>query len=86
MKLFGSLGNVWYEGTDIKKYSKELLDRLNFIKNITRESTVLSEENIDALAWFFNMLKEEIYKSTDNPTIPIKKVFKYCKKLCNKIC
>lgn len=75
MKLFDPLGNVWYEGTDIKKCSEELLDRLNFIKSITRESTVSSEENIGALAWFFNMFKEEIYKSTDNPTIPIKKEF-----------
>lgn len=75
MKLFDPLGNVWYEGTDIKNCSEELLDRLNFIKSLTRESTVSSEENIGVLAWFFNMFKEEIYKSTDNPTIPIKKEF-----------
>lgn len=75
MKLFDPLGNVWYEGTNIQDCSKELLDRLNFIKSITRESTVSSEENNGALAWFFNMFKEEMYKSNDNPTIPIKKDF-----------
>lgn len=75
MKLFDPLGNVWYEGLDIEECSKALLDRLAFIKSITRESTVSSEENIGALAWFFNMFKEEIYKSTDNPIIPIKKEF-----------
>lgn len=75
MKLFDPLGNVWYEGTDIKECSKELIERLKFIKNITRESTTSSEENIGALAWFFNMFKEEMYKSDDNPTIPIKKEF-----------
>ena len=75
MKLFDPLGNVWYEGTDIKECSKELLERLNFIKNITRESTTSSEENIGALAWFFNMFKEETYKSDENPAIPIKKEF-----------
>ena len=75
MKLFDPLGNVWYEGTNIKECSKELIDRLNFIKSITRESTVSSEESIGALAWFFNMFKEEIYKSDINPTIPVKKVF-----------
>lgn len=75
MKLFDPLGNVWYEGTSIKECSEELLDRLNFIKNITRESTISSEENIGALAWFFNMFKEEIYKSELDPTIPIKKEF-----------
>ena len=75
MKLFDPLGNVWYEGTDIKDCSKELLDRLNFIKSITRESTVSSEENIGALAWFFNLFKEEVYKSESNPAIPVKEVF-----------
>ena len=49
--------------------------RLNFIKRITRESTVSSEENIGALAWFFNMFKEEIYKSENNPVVPIKSTF-----------
>ena len=75
MKLFDPLGNVWYDGTDIKDCSKELLNRLNFIKSITRESTVSKEENIGALAWFFNMFKEEMYKSEDNPVKPIKTTF-----------
>lgn len=75
MKLFDPLGNVWYEGFDIEKCAKALLDRLKFIKNITRESTVSSEENMGALAWFFNMFKEEMYKSSDNPVIPIKEEF-----------
>ena len=75
MKLFDPLGNVWYEGLDIEECSKALLDRLSFIKSITRESTVSSEENIGALAWFFNMFKEEMYKSDNNHEIPIKKEF-----------
>ena len=75
MKLFDPLGNVWYEGLDIEECSKALLDRLAFIKSITRESTVSSEENIGALAWFFNMFKEEMYKSDNNSEIPIKKEF-----------
>ena len=75
MRLFDPLGNVWYEGTSIKECSEELLDRLNFIKGITRESTISSEESVGALAWFFNMFKEEMYKSDNNPAIPVKKVF-----------
>ena len=67
MRLFDPLGNVWYEGLDIKECSKVLLERLAFIKSITRESTISSEENIGALAWFFNMFKEEMYKSYNNP-------------------
>ena len=75
MKLFDPLGNVWYEGTNIEECSNALLDRLIFIKNITRESTVPSEENIGTLEWFFNMFKEEMFKSGNNPEIPIKKEF-----------
>ena len=75
MRLFDPLGNVWYEGLDIKECSKVLLERLAFIKSITRESTISSEENIGALAWFFNMFKEEMYKSDNNTEIPEKKEF-----------
>mgnify|MGYP003304293559 CR=1 FL=1 len=31
------------------------MDRLNFIKSITRESTVSSEENIGALLFYFEL-------------------------------
>ena len=41
MKLFDPLGNVWYEGTNIKECAEELIDRLNFIKSITRESNYI---------------------------------------------
>ena len=76
MKLFDPLGNVWYDGTNIEECAKELINRLELIKNITRESTVSSEENIGALSLFFNMFKEEVYKSDDNSVIiPVKKDF-----------
>lgn len=75
MKLFDPLGNLWYDGLDIEECSKALLDRLKFIKSITRESTISFEENIGSLSWFFNMFKQEIYKSEHNPIIPIKKEF-----------
>ena len=75
MRLFDPLGNLWYDGTDIKDFSKSLLERLKFIKEITRESTISSEENNGALAYFFNMFKQEMYKSSDNPVIPIKEDF-----------
>ena len=75
MKLFDPLGNVWYEGISIEDCAKELLERLKFIKSITRESATSAEENSGALAWFFNMFKEEMYKSDDNPMTPIKEEF-----------
>lgn len=75
MRLFDPLGNMWYEGFSIKLCSKILIERLNFIRSITRESTVSNEENVGALAWFFNMFKDEIYESNDNPFVPIKEEF-----------
>lgn len=75
MRLFDPLGNMWYEGFSIKLCSKILIERLNFIRSITRESTVSNEENVGALAWFFNMFKDEMYESNDNPFVPIKKEF-----------
>lgn len=62
MKLFDPLGNVWYIGTDIEAFVKSLVDRLLFIKKITRQSTIKDEENTGALAWFFNMFKQEMYE------------------------
>ena len=75
MRLFDPLGNMWYEGFSIKLCSKILIERLNFIRSITRESTVSNEENVGALAWFFNMFKDEMYESNENPFIPIKEDF-----------
>ncbi len=75
MRLFDPLGNLWYSGTNIKECAEALVNRLSFIKSITRESTVSTEENNGALAWFFNMFKEEMYLSSDNPIIPIKYEF-----------
>lgn len=75
MRLFDPLGNMWYEGFSIKMCSKILIERLNFIRSITRESTVSNEENVGALAWFFNMFKDEMYESNDNPFVPIKEEF-----------
>ncbi|MCD8572646.1 MAG: class II aldolase/adducin family protein, partial [Bacteroides graminisolvens] len=56
MMIFDPLGNVWYEGTVIEDCVNALLNRLNVIKSITRESATLSKENID-LNEFYNMLK-----------------------------
>lgn len=75
MMLFDPLGNVWYDGIDIKLCAQKMLERLDFIKSITRVSTVAAEEDVGALAWFFNMFKSEMYKSLDNPVVPIKEEF-----------
>lgn len=75
MRLFDPLGNLWYEGKDISKCAKAMLARLKLLKSITRQSTVSAEENAGALAWFFNMFKQEMHKSEQSPIIPIKQEF-----------
>ncbi len=75
MRLFDPLGNLWYEGEDISECAKKLVERLDFIKSITRESTSSDEENRGALAWFFNMFKQEMYRSDESETVPEKKEF-----------
>lgn len=62
MQLFDPLGNIWFSGTDTKAFVKSLVDRLLFIQKITRQSTIQDEENTGALAWFFNMFKQEMYQ------------------------
>lgn len=75
MRLFDPLGNMWYGGFSTKMCLKILIERLNFIRSITRESTVSNEENVGALAWFFNMFKDEMYESNENPLVSIKEEF-----------
>ena len=75
MRLFDPLGNLWYEGECIKECANKLLERLNLIKSITRQSTISAEENSGALDWFFNIFKQEMYKSDELPIVPIKKHF-----------
>ena len=75
MMMFDPLGNVWYEGVDVRKCVQVMLERLNFLKSITRDSTVTDLENVGALAWFFNMFKEEMYEDNINVSIKASKEF-----------
>ena len=75
MMMFDPLGNVWYEGVDVRDCVKVMLERLDFLKSITRDSTVADEENLGALAWFFNMFKEEMYEDNINVSIKASKEF-----------
>ena len=43
MRLFDPLGNVWYEGFDVKELCDVLENRLLFLKSVTRQSTKKSE-------------------------------------------
>ena len=47
MRLFDPLGNIWYQGDNIEECSKALNNRLEFIKNLTRESTNKTSEQVE---------------------------------------
>lgn len=59
MRLFDPLGNVWYEGTNIKECSKEMLSRLHFIKSITRQSTIQLKKMLELWHIFLICLKKK---------------------------
>ncbi len=47
MRLFDPLGDLWYEGTDIKELSKQLVKRLLFLRAIERKGTLRNARIID---------------------------------------
>jgi len=40
MRLFDPLGNVWYQGYNIEKFTDALLERMVYLKSIHREATI----------------------------------------------
>lgn len=62
--IFDPLGNQWYNGTDIEKAVAAALNRLLYLKSITRQGTIQTDENRDAIfrVYFGNTEHEE---STD---------------------
>lgn len=61
--LFDPLGNVWAKTSEIKALMDSMVRRIEFLRSITRESTCSIEENSGALAWYFNMFKQEMKKA-----------------------
>lgn len=73
MLLFDPLGNSWYSGTNIKTCANKMLERLDFIKKITREPTVLSRRKTEYLRksigineqYFLELVKDYATKFTE---------------------
>lgn len=59
--IFDPLGNQWYNGTDVEKAVSAALDRLLYLKSITRQGTIRISENCDEIfkLYFDNMEREE---------------------------
>lgn len=73
--LIDPLGNLFYTGTSIKSLAEVIIKRGLFLTEITRASTTSDEENRGALAWYFNMFKEEMIHDDSHYEVPEKKYF-----------
>lgn len=60
LTLIDPLSNCFYEGYDIEEFVKQLVNRLDFLSSITRQSTTTTEENNGALAYYFNQFKQDM--------------------------
>ena len=73
MMVFGPLGNCWFNGNDIQKCCDILINRIAFLKNITRQgcTNVLNENSpmIPDDGEFFDVIKNyaEIFHKLINP-------------------
>ena len=69
--IFDPLGSVWYLGTDFDAAIKACMDRLIFLKNMTRQQTTKSDTSKGlVMSWYFDQFKQPEYKSEKSVTIP----------------
>lgn len=72
LKLFDPLGNIFYDGFDIPECVKLMIERLKFLKSITRQGTIklnLPTPEIPNEEEFFNLIREraEVFHELINP-------------------
>lgn len=71
MMIFDPLGNDWYSGNDISNCAKSLIERMMFLKCITRQSCLHEEGEIEVPdeKEFFNVIKSyaEVFHSLIQP-------------------
>lgn len=64
IRIFDPLGCEWYDGTDINAACKAAMDRLKYLKSITRQSTTQSSEDKNlVLKWYFDSFRQDMQKS-----------------------
>lgn len=64
------LGNLWYEGENKEEMLEKVLNRLSFLKSITRQNTISAKNNLLALNWYFDKFKQEEFRAEDTIAIP----------------
>ena len=94
--IFDPLGNQWYNGTDVEKAVSAALNRLLYLKSITRQGTIRISENCDEIfkLYFDDMKHEEnadpdIVKSASDETMFIDLIHAYAERfheLVNPAC
>ena len=69
--VYDPLGSVWYQGEDIELSAKATIERLRFLKSMTRQSTFQSptDKNL-VMAWYFDQFKQTEYQSDKKIDIP----------------
>lgn len=69
--IFDPLGSVWYQGTDFDAAVNACMDRLEFLKSVTRQQTTKSDtSNGLVMSWYFDQFKQPEYKSEKSVAIP----------------
>lgn len=71
MMVFDPLGNNWYSGENIKECTKAMMDRLVFLKDVTRQGckNVDGKVSVPNEEKFFDLIKEnaEVFHKLINP-------------------
>lgn len=71
IRVFDPLGCMWFDGTDISMAVSAAMNRLEYLRSITRQSTIQSstDKNL-VLAWYFDQFKQPQYQSKKAVEIP----------------
>lgn len=76
INVFDPLGCQWYGGFDVTSSIYAAMDRLEYLRSITRQKTVKSttDKNL-VLAWYFDQFKQEQHQSEKMVNIPNEQEF-----------
>ena len=69
--IFDPLGCEWYNGTDLQAAADAAIDRLLYLKSITRQSTTKSDtSNGLVLSWYFDSFKQDMQQADNTVAVP----------------
>ena len=69
--IFDPLGSVWYNGTDINIAVDTCVDRMLFLKSMTRQNTVQdTTDKALIMKWYFDQFKQPEYQSDKDIPVP----------------